>query len=442
MLQRKIDKILDNWAVKSKKKALFLEGARQVGKTTSIRALGHRHYKHFIEINFIKKPSAKRAFDEDLDANTIILNLSAMGFGPFVPGETLVFFDEIQECPNARASIKFLVEDGAYDYAESGSLLGIHYKGDENSEEEIGEIPSIPVGSEETVEMYPLDFEEFLMALGMTTEILGVLRHSYDTMKTVPDFIHEQVMRRYAQYLAVGGLPEVVSNFVENRDFTFTLKAQNDLISGYRKDISKYAGKDKVLVKRVFDSIPSQLAKQDKRFVLADLEHGASRRKYADPTQWLIDAGMAYYAIQTNALSLPLSNVENRRLYKLYLLDTGMLCNMSLPRQHFAVMNGNLDINEGALAENFVAAELVKKGYPLHYFDQKSKHELDFVLPGNEGIIILEVKSGGNYRKHASLDYVLQHDSTMISDAVVLCNSNVTTADRIHYLPLYMAMFM
>ncbi len=115
---------------------------------------------------------------------------------------------------------------------------------------------------------------------------------------------------------------------------------------------------------------------------------------------------------------------------------------MSLPRQHFAVMNGNLDINEGALAENFVAAELVKKGYPLHYFDQKSKHELDFVLPGNEGIIILEVKSGGNYRKHASLDYVLQHDSTMISDAVVLCNSNVTTADRIHYLPLYMAMFM
>ncbi|MBP5663094.1 MAG: ATP-binding protein [Bacteroidales bacterium] len=442
MLQRKIDKILDNWAVKSKKKALFLEGARQVGKTTSIRALGHRHYKHFIEINFIKKPSAKRAFDGDLDANTIILNLSAMGFGPFLPGETLVFFDEIQECPNARASIKFLVEDGAYDYAESGSLLGIHYKGDENSEEEIGEIPSIPVGSEETVEMYPLDFEEFLMALGMTTEILGVLRHSYDTMKTVPDFIHEQVMRRYAQYLAVGGLPEVVSNFVENRDFTFTLKAQNDLISGYRKDISKYAGKDKVLVKRVFDSIPSQLAKQDKRFVLADLEHGASRRKYADPTQWLIDAGMAYYAIQTNALSLPLSNVENRRLYKLYLLDTGMLCNMSLPRQHFAVMNGNLDINEGALAENFVAAELVKKGYPLYYFDQKSKHELDFVLPGNEGIIILEVKSGGNYCKHASLDYVLQHDSTMISDAVVLCNSNVTTADRIHYLPLYMAMFM
>jgi hypothetical protein len=442
MLQRKIDKTLDNWALKTKKKALFLEGARQVGKTTSVRELGHRRYKHFIEINFIKRPSAKRAFDGDLDADTIIMNLSAMGFGPFVPGETLIFFDEIQECPNARASIKFLVEDGAFDYVESGSLLGIHYKGDENSEEEIGEIPSIPVGSEETVEMFPLDFEEFLTAVGITEDITGVLRHSYTANKAVPDFLHEQIMRKYAQYLAVGGLPEVVADFVENRDFSVTLKTQKDLISGYRKDISKYAGKDKVLVKRVFDAIPSQLAKQDKRFVLSDLEKGASRRKYADPTQWLIDAGMAYYAIQTNALCLPLANVENRRLYKLYLLDTGMLCNMSLPHQHFAVMNGDLDINEGALVENFVAAELVKKGYPLHYFDQKSKHELDFVLPRNDGITILEVKSGSNFRRHASLDYALQRDSNMISDAVVLCRSNVTTTNSIRYLPLYMAMFL
>ena len=164
MLRRKIDKVFDNWAINDKKKALFVEGARQVGKTTSIRELARRHYKHFIEINFIKTPSVKRAFDGDLDANTIILNLSAMGLGPFVPGETLIFFDEIQECPNARAAIKFLVEDGAFDYVESGSLLGIHYKGEEDSEDEVGEIPSIPVGSEEIPRMrlgkslpYPLD---------------------------------------------------------------------------------------------------------------------------------------------------------------------------------------------------------------------------------------------------------------------------------------------
>ena len=442
MLRRKIDKVFDNWAINDKKKALFVEGARQVGKTTSIRELARRHYKHFIEINFIKTPSVKRAFDGDLDANTIILNLSAMGLGPFVPGEALIFFDEIQECPNARAAIKFLVEDGAFDYVESGSLLGIHYKGEDDSEDEVGEIPSIPVGSEETVEMYPLDFEEFLWAAGITEDVIGILMNAFSTKKTVPEFVHDQIMRRYAQYMAVGGLPEVVAGFMENRDFSVVLNMQNNLLAGYRRDISKYAGKDKVLVKRVFDSIPAQLAKPDKRFVLADLEHGASRRKYADPTQWLIDAGMAYYAIQTNALSLPLSNVENRRLYKLYLLDNGLLCNMSLPRQHFAILNGDLDLNEGAMTENFVAAELVKKGYPLHYFDQKSKHELDFVLPAEEGIQIVEVKSGSNFRRHASLDYALAHSHSIISEAIVLCNSNVVLDNGIRYLPLYMAMFL
>lgn len=441
MLQRKIDKLFDNWAIKSKKKALFVEGARQVGKTTSIRELARRHYKHFVEINFIKTPSVKRAFDGDLDANTIILNLSAMGLGPFVPGQTLIFFDEIQECPNARAAIKFLVEDGAYDYVESGSLLGIHYKGEEDSDDEVGEVPSIPVGSEETVEMYPLDFEEFLWSLGITEDIIDILRHAFITNKAVPEFVHEQIMRRYAQYMAVGGLPEVVADFVDNRDFSVVLKAQSDLLAGYRKDISKYAEKDKVLVKRIFDAIPAQLAKQNKRFVLADLEKGGSRRKYADPTQWLIDAGMAYYAIQTNALTPRLSNVENRRLYKLYLLDVGLLCNMSLPRQHFAIMNGDLGLNEGAMTENFVAAELVKKGYPLHYFDQKSKHELDFVMPTDDGIRIIEVKSGNDFRRHASLDYVLRKEQSIIADAVVLGNTNVEQTDRIRYLPLYMAMF-
>ena len=442
MLRRKIDELFDNWAVKKRKKALLVEGARQVGKTTSIRELARRHYKHFVEINFIKSPSAKKAFDGDLDANTIILNLSAMGLGPFVPGDTLVFFDEIQECPNARAAIKFLMEDGAFHYVESGSLLGIHYKGGDKPEDEVGEIPSIPVGSEETVEMYPLDFEEFLWALGITEDIVDVLRHSFNADKPVPGFVHEQIMRRYAQYMAVGGLPEVVMDFIDNRDFSVVLNTQNNLLAGYRKDISKYAGSDKVLVKRVFDSIPAQLTKPKKRFVLAELEHGASHRKYADPTQWLIDAGMAYYAIQTNALSLPLSNVENRKLYKLYLLDTGLLCNMSMPRQHFAIMNGELDLNEGAMTENFVAAELVKRGHSLHYFDQKSKHELDFVLPTEDGIQVIEVKSGRNFRQHASLDYALAHSHSSIAEAIVLCTSNVEIANGIRYLPLYMTMFL
>ena len=218
MLRRKIDKVFDNWAINDKKKALFVEGARQVGKTTSIRELARRHYKHFIEINFIKTPSVKRAFDGDLDANTIILNLSAMGLGPFVQDETLIFFDEIQECPNARAAIKFLVEDGAFDYVESGSLLGIHYKGEDDSEDEVGEIPSIPVGSEETVEMYPLDFEEFIRNIGVTDEVIASVREAWDEQKPVDTYIHEKLMRLFNLYLIVGGMPAAVQKYVDTND--------------------------------------------------------------------------------------------------------------------------------------------------------------------------------------------------------------------------------
>lgn len=443
MLRRKIIESLDRWAVRDHKKALFVEGARQVGKTTSIREFSKSRFKHYIEINFIKKPLAKRAFDGDLDTQTIVMNLSMMGFGTFVPHETVIFLDEIQECPQARTAVKFLVEDGAYAIVESGSLLGINYKGETHPDgDTIDEIASIPVGYEEHLEMYPLDFEEFLWACGIKNEIVKILEESFDNVTPVADFVHNRIMELYRKYLVVGGLPEVVDNFVRNEDFSHTVSTQIDLIKGYRHDISKYAGKDKDIVKRIFDAIPSQLAKQDKRFVIANLEENASRRKFADPTQWLIDAGMAYYATNVNALILPFSNYENRKLYKLYMLDTGLVCNMSLNGRQFEVMNGEIGINEGALTENFVAAELAKKGVSLHYHDKKSKHELDFVVATPKGIKIIEVKSGRDFKRHASLSYTMSNEGENISEAVVLCNSNVEFENGIKYLPLYMTMFL
>jgi len=439
MLKRKVDSEFEKWYAQAVKKALFVEGARQVGKTTTIRQFCKSHYENVIEINFVKNPIAKQVFDGNLDTDTIVMNLSAMGYGPFKPGKTVVFMDDIQDCPNARTSVKFLVEDGRFDYIESGSLLGINYKEDEQNE---GDIASLPVGSEQTLSMYPLDFEEFLWACGISEQVIQKLREAFNLSKALPDFIHKQIMERFRQYLVVGGLPEIVNTFVNNSDFSLTSKAQRDLIAGYRRDITKYAKKDKALVRAIFDSIPFQLAKQDKKFVLAELEKGASNRKYADPTQWLIDAGMAYVAKNVNAFELPFCNNANPRLFKLYSLDTGMVCNMSLSGHQFEVMNGMIDINEGALTENFVAAEFAKNGYPLFYYDKKSKHELDFLLTDRDGAHIVEVKSGDNYRSHASLDYALEHEGTRISSATVLCKDNLFTEGGITYLPLYMAMFL
>lgn len=382
-------------------------------------------------MNFVKNPIAKQAFDGGLSTAEIVMNLSAMGYGPFNKGETLIFLDEIQECPNARTAIKFLVEEGLFDIIESGSLLGINYK----------PVTSYPVGFEEEVKVFPLDFEEFLWARNIGDEVIGRLRDSYQNLQPVPDFIHQQISKFYREYLVVGGMPEVVQKFVTDPDFQKTLKLQKNILTTYRSDITNYADNQQVLVKRIFDAMPSELGKKDKRFVLANLEKGASLRKYEDPTQWLVDAGIAYYSINTRSFELPFEAVENRRLFKLYMVDTGLLCSSLLKNMQFQVMNGDISINEGALTENFIAATLSAKQIPLHYYDKKSRQELDFVFPENGKISIIEVKSGDNYKRHASLDAAIREHNSEIERAIVLCKGNVAK-DDVLYLPQYMAMFL
>ena len=429
MLKRKIIDRLEKWYQSGHYKAPLVFGARQVGKTTAIREFSKAHYEHLIEVNFVKHPMAAKAFDGDLTTRTIITNLSAMGFGPFVEGKTLVFFDEIQECPNARTAIKFLVEDHLFDYIESGSLLGINYK----------PVPSYPVGYEERYDVYPLDFEEFLWAKGVSDDVIELIKKSYRQLFPVPEFIHQQISRYYREYLVVGGMPEAVQTFVTKTDFNEVVKVQRSIMTTYRADITSYAGKMAPLVKRVFDAMPSALGKQDKRFVLSDIEKGASLRKYKDPTQWLIDAGIAYYSFNTNAFELPFEATEIRRLYKLYMVDTGLLCSQLLKKMQFSVMNGEIDIKEGALTENFVACALAANEVALHYYDKKSKLELDFVIPDENGITIIEVKSGAEYKKHASLNNAIASNAMKIDRSIVLSANNVEVDNGIIYLPLYMA---
>ena len=377
-------------------------------------------------------PVAKQAFEGNLDARTILLNLSAMGFGPLEPGKTLFFFDEIQSCPKARTAIKFLVEDGQYDYIESGSLLGINYK----------DVSSYPVGFEHELDMYPLDFEEFLWACNISDDVVSMLKDCYTNLRPVPDFLHQQITERYRQYLVVGGMPEVVATYISNEDFGKTITNQKDILAGYRNDISKYAGNDKMLVKSVFDAIPGQLSKQDKRFVLASIEKNASRRKYGAPTQWLVDAGMAYYSFNVGSFELPFPSHENMRLYKLFFVDSGLMCAMVLNGIQAKVLTGDVFVNEGALAENYVAGELAKHGVSLNYYDRKSKHELDFVFPEDDKITILEVKSGKDYKKHVSLDMAQSLFSEKINRRIVMSCNNLEVEDGVLYLPFYMSMFI
>ena len=432
MLKRKVENEIVKWYQSGRKKSLLITGARQVGKTTAVREFARVHYSHFVEINFVKFPLAKQAFDGNLDTKTIITNLSTMGFGPFVEGKTLVFFDEIQECPNARTAIKFLVEDHRYDFIESGSLLGINYKS----------VTSYPVGYEQEVKMYPLDFEEFLWACGVTDDVIEVLRHSYVHEVPVPEFIHNQVSQYYRQHLVVGGMPEAVKTFIDNPDFGNVLDVQRSILTTYRDDITNYAGRDQALVKRIFDAIPSQLGKQDKRFILSSLEKGASLRKYEDPTQWLIDSGIAYYSFNTSDFALPFTATENRRLFKLYMVDTGLLSNMLLNRIQFQVLSGDVGVNEGALTENYMACSLASKGLPLHYYDRKSRQELDFIIEENNRITIIEVKSGDNYKRHASLDAAIKAFPDKIERSIVFSPHNVERDNGVLYLPLYMSSFL
>lgn len=432
MLKRKIINRLIEWKKETSNKALLIKGARQVGKTTIVRQFAKAHYKNFIEINFEQMPIAKQAFEGNLDARSILINLSAMGFGPLEPGKTLIFFDEIQSCPKARTAIKFLVEDGQYDYIESGSLLGINYK----------DVSSYPVGFEHELDMYPLDFEEFLWACNISEDVINILKDSYDNLRHVPDFLHQQIMERYRQYIIVGGMPEVVMTYLTNEDFNKTITNQKDILSGYRNDISKYAGTDKMLVKSVFDAIPGQLSKQDKRFILASIEKNASRRKYGAPTQWLVDAGMAYYSFNVGSFELPFPSNENLKLYKLFFVDNGLMCAMMLDNIQAKVLTGDIFVNEGALAENYLAGELIKHGISLNYYDRKSKHELDFIFPEGNKISIIEVKSGKDYKKHSSLDMAQKLFADKIGRRIVISGNNMETENGILYLPFYMSMFI
>lgn len=316
MLKRKIWDELAKWKNSPTKKALMVTGARQIGKTTLVRHFGNTQYGCFAELNFLEDEQAKLIFEGPLDADRLISSLTAYLKKPLVPGDTLILLDEIQECPRARTAIKFLVEDGRFDYMETGSLLGVKTK----------DVASYPVGFEHYLRMYPLDFEEFCIANGVQKSTLALLRKRFDEKVPVEDSIHDSMMRLFYVYLVVGGMPEVVQRYIETHDIAQVVQLQESLLASYRLDIAKYAGsQEKVKIRSIFDAIPSQLDDKNRRFVVADLGKEARYRRYESSFLWLADARVALPCYNVAEPKVPLAANEKYSLFRLFMSDCGLL---------------------------------------------------------------------------------------------------------------------
>ena len=439
MLKRKVyDKLL-KWRSSEDKKCLMIYGARQVGKTYIVREFGRKEYQSFIELNFIENPDFKTIFDGDLSAENIYKRLTASVDGAqLIPGDTLLFFDEIQVCGNARTSLKFLSEDRRYDVICSGSLLGLTYA--EDADVDVEDVESLPVGHEDFITMYPLDFEEFLWATGISSLQISTLREYYDSAENPPVIIRKKYEELFREYIVVGGMPEVVASYAENRDFTKVNIIQNRILETYRNDISKHAkGAEKTKVRACYDAVPRQLAKELKKFQYSTVEKGQTRRKYGGSIQWLKDSAIVNVCYNIHEPYLPLMANANEDQFKLYINDTGLLCCMYGFDTKLAVLNNTIIGNaRGGIYENVISECLIKRGYSLYYYKPDDTHEIEFLIEKNGSVIPVEVKAGNTAT--VSLNSFIA-DFTP-PEALKLTGGKNGVSGVKHTLPHYMVMFI
>lgn len=439
MLKRKMyDKLLAWKSQTNKKECLLVKGARQIGKTYIIREFGKKEYESFIEINFYEQKSMKVIFKGDKTAEEIYKNISANIQGvKLIPGKTLIFLDEIQKCADARTALKFLAEDGQYDVIASGSLLGLSY-GSDDDDDEVEEIESIPVGYEKSIMMYSMDFEEFLWAYGYNEKTIEYLNEFYISKTKIPFEIQEKFEMLLREYLVVGGMPEVVASFAKYKDFTKVQEIQDKILAAYIDDISQHAkGVEKV--RKCYDSIPRQLARENKKFKYSEVEHKATFRKFGDSVQWLHNANMVYMCYNTTIPMLPLKAYEKENEFKLYMADTGLLMSLYGFSTKQALLNGTLKgFAKGGIYENFVAETLKKNGYTLHYYKPNDSLELEFIIEKNDEVIPIELKAGKYPTK--SLDSFISEFCP--SFAIKLISGNLGVIDKKITLPHFLTMFL
>lgn len=432
MISRKIESELQHFMTDERKKALLITGARQVGKTYIIREFGRKHFRSFVEINFLENTTAKELFENAKSSQDLLLRLSMVAESELIPGETLIFLDEVQECKEIVTAIKFLVEEGSYRYILSGSLLGVELK----------DIRSMPVGYMDIVEMYPLDFEEFVLANKVSPRIIKVLRKAFEEKTAVDSVIHEKMMELFRLYLIVGGMPAVVMQYLQTNNLREVIRIQQSIIALYKKDISRYDPENKLYIEDIFNLIPSELNAKNKRFILKSLSENFRYSKFSNSFLWLKEAGVALPTFCVDEPVAPLLLSKSKNLFKLFMSDVGLLAAMYMDDIQIKILNHEKDINFGSVYENVAAQELKAHGFDLYYFNSKKQGELDFLIEQHGNVLPIEIKSGKDYMKHAALSNVMANANYAIPAAYVFHNGNVSTADRVTYYPIYMLMFV
>lgn len=402
LLKRKIDKYLTDWKNRPDRKPLIIKGARQIGKTRSVEWFASQNYASVIEINFIEQKKYREIFNDGFEVDAILKNISLLNPElKFIPGNTIFFFDELQACPNCATSLKFFKLDGRFDVICSGSLMGISYN----------EIESNSVGYKEDYEMHSMDFEEFLWAKGYNDEFTADLLSQMLDVRPLSELQMDTLMSLFRDYVIIGGMPEVVSTYVRNKNFSGTLDIQRQLLKDYEEDITKYVeGLDKAKVKAVYNHISTFLAKENKRFQITKIARNARNRDYMGCVEWLADAGVVNVCYCLNQPELPLKGNYDPKMYKIYFKDTGLLiASLDEEAQEDLRANRNLGTYKGAIYENIVGDMLVKQGYRLFYYhSDRPALEMDFFIRDADSLIPVEVKA--NDGATASLNRLLNDD--------------------------------
>lgn len=430
MLTRTVDRILiDHFKIS--KTALLIEGVRQIGKTFSIRQFGKK-FKTYIEINFIEQPEAISLFKDLSNTKDLLARLSLFTKQKLIKRDTLIFFDEVQICPEVITYIKFLVDEGSYNYILSGSLLGI----------EINDLRSVPVGYLTIKRMFPLTFREFALNLGLNSSILENLETSFKEKKPVDDFIHKKMMELFRVYLVVGGMPAAVNRYIETNNLNEVIDIQNQIVNLYKKDITQYDKNNKLAIAQIFELIAPQLNSQNKRFIIKDIKSGVKFDRYENSFLRLKDAGVALPVYNVETPKIPLKLSKSRSLFKLFMSDVGLLASEYSQGIQLKIISGDDKLNYGAIFENYIAQELTACEHDLYYYNNKKRGELDFLIEYDGEVLPIEVKSGKDYKVHRALSNIMDCGEFNLNRALIFNNSNLKVEGKLTYAPIYMAMFL
>ncbi|MCD8201774.1 MAG: AAA family ATPase [Clostridia bacterium] len=436
-MERQVTKKIEQWYTEKSRVALLVDGARQVGKTYIIHDFLEKKCENYVEINFLDLTKSQRALFSDITTtNDLVRVVSVVFKKDLVPGESVVFFDEVQECLNVVTIVKFLVKDGRFRYILSGSLLGV----------EMRDVTSLPVGYMSILHMYPMNFTEFCLANGVLQSAIDDLHGHFVSETEIEGFVHDTFLKFYRLYLIVGGMPAAVQEYVDTRSLNKVLSVQKDIREIYKADISKYDRKSKPLLSNIFTNIASELNSQNKRFKLCDISEHQKMRDTENAFFTLTDAGVAIPVYCADAPQYPLTFGKTRNLLKLFLCDIGLLASMYMDTVgdvHEKILSGEDTFNFGAIYENAVAQELTSNGLTPYYYNSKKNGELDLIIEMNGKVIPIEIKSGKSYFRHSALTHILEIDEYGIETAYFFTNKkDIGREGTKVYMPIYMSMFL